>query len=103
MPFQVARRQAIHCLLSGNFRAVRRADPGRTNHLLTGQISPEQLIEVFKKCRGESRWYKESFHHSTLRKIIVHEFKTETWYIKLYFEEPKCLFISVHPHYEDSY
>lgn len=102
MPFLTARRQAIDCLLNYEFHAEDRADAPQKNLLATGQVTPQEVIEILKGCLGDKRWYNEWLDRSG-SKVTVHEFKTKIWYIKLYFLEPKCVFISVHQHNEDSY
>src|SRR5687767_8687120 len=97
MGFKETKKKAIECLLSGRFYAEDRVDSPRKNLLAKGLISPAQVMEILKSCRGDRRYYEErSLDGNT--KLKVHIFKTEVWYIKLYFMEPNCFVISVHKH-----
>jgi hypothetical protein len=97
MGFTEARKRAIECLMTGQYYAEDRIDSPQKNLLAKGLISPSQVIQVLKTCRGDRRFYEERplDGNTTLK---VHIFKTEVWYVKLYFIEPNCFVISVHKH-----
>src|SRR5690606_2103893 len=98
MAFLSARKMAISCLQTDNFRAEDRPSDPDKNLLATGQVSVDEVIRILMQCRGEG--YSESPHHASSIHVSVHVFRTvfqtRAWYIKLYFLEPDCIFISVH-------
>lgn len=93
MGFLVARRLAIAHLDAGTYLLEDREGQAKKNKLATGEISKEDVIELLKTCRGDQ--YEERTHHlaSTLK---IHVFKSQGWYVKLYFLSSTCVFISVH-------
>ncbi|MBV1870903.1 MAG: hypothetical protein KUG76_08335 [Gammaproteobacteria bacterium] len=97
MGFKNAKKQVIGCLIDGYILHEERDDIDIKNLLATGEMTVTQVIEILKKVRGNS--YSCSPHHwdST---IDVHVVKTKSanqdWYIKWYFIDPNCVFISVH-------
>lgn len=97
MSFSETRAKAIKCLLSGQFRAEDRIGSPQKNLLAKGLLSPLEVVEILKTCRGDRRYYEERPLDGA-PSLKVHIFKTEVWYIKLYFIEPNCFVISVHKH-----
>jgi hypothetical protein len=103
MGFLQIRHQAIAAILEGRIQYESRGDVDEKNLLLTGAVTPEQVVRLLKACRGTQ--YTSAPHH-LVRDLDVHMFKPEAslapggprqrWYIKLYFIEPDVWFISVH-------
>ena len=87
----------IKCLQQGNIQHQERANLDVKNLLSTGEIDENYVIEILKRINSNE--YKSSPHHYD-SKIIVHIVETKFdaiyWYIKWYFDEPNCVFISVH-------
>lgn len=81
-------------------RAVRpriRHDIDVKNLLATGEVSPEEVMEVIGRARGDC--YTSSPHHydgSVEVHILTPKYARQEWYIKWYLVEPNCFFISVH-------
>ncbi len=103
MSFRQARDQAICAIEEGRIQHEARDEIDEKNMLLTGDVTPEQVVRLLKACRGSQ--YACSPHH-LLPDIDVHVFRPEArlgstsdkqhWYIKLYFLDPDLWFISVH-------
>lgn len=103
MGFKEARQQAIRAIEEGRIQHEARAQIDEKNLLLTGDVTPAQVVRMLLACRGTQ--HRCSPHHQDAG-IDVHEFKPEAslvpgqrrrrWYIKLYFLEPDVWFISVH-------
>ncbi len=93
MNFKVIRAKVIDCLLKGQYIHENRIDQAEKNLFAIGIISEAEVIKILKGCNGNE--YTCSELHSDL-KIPVHLFKSQKWYIKLYFVDPDCFFISVH-------
>jgi hypothetical protein len=103
MTFTWARAEAIRAIEEGRVQHEARDAVDEKNLLLTGDVTPEQVVRLLKACRGPQ--YTCSPHH-LVPDIEVHVFKPEArnepaaakkrWYIKLYFLEPEVWFISVH-------
>jgi hypothetical protein len=95
--FREVRAAAIEALKDGRVHHEARNDANVKNLLLTGVVSPEDVIGLLKACRGDQ--YKPDPHHQ-LTDVDVHVFKPMVgkvrWYVKLYFLEPDVWFISVH-------
>jgi hypothetical protein len=85
-------------LTDGRVQAEERNDQKNKNLLKVGLISPEEVIKIVSNTRGHQ--YRTEPHKDVLE-IQVHFFqpiyKGKSWYIKCYFLEPDCWFISVHP------
>ena len=92
-----ARRRAIACIKAGSVQAENRSDLKEKNLLKTGVVSAVDVIALLKLARGSQY---ESFPHKDDSAVMVHLFRPqrrgEQWYIKLYFLESNCCFISVH-------
>ncbi|GKW38239.1 MULTISPECIES: hypothetical protein [Pectobacterium] len=97
MGFKDAKKQLIVCLQSGNVLHEARGNISTKNLLATGQISITELIDIIYQSSGSS--YSSSPHHFAAH-IDVHIIRCRQrgipWYIKWYFTEPDCVFISVH-------
>ena len=97
MAFSEIKKQVIYCLKNNHISHEQRANIDIKNLLSTGEISLEKTIKILSRCRGNE--YSTSKHHSA-PSIDVHIVKTrymsKNWYLKWYFLEPDCIFISVH-------
>jgi hypothetical protein len=103
MGFKEARREAIRAIEEGRIQHEARDEVDEKNLLLTGEVTPDQVVRLLRACRGTQ--YACSPHH-LVGEIDVHVFAPEArigtsadrkrWYIKLYFLEPEVWFISVH-------
>jgi hypothetical protein len=89
------REKAIQCLKDGKAQHDNRS--GDKNLLKTDAVTSEEVITMLRRTSG--RQYEVSQHHF-IESVEVHIFKPIVrgvkWYIKLYFIEPSCWFISVH-------
>lgn len=96
--FKEVRSNIIRCLENGNIQHEIRGDIDLKNLLSTGEVDVGSLIEILKKSSGSE--YENSGHHSFSLSVMVHIIKTKfdgvDWYIKCYFVEHDCFFISVH-------
>ncbi len=97
MNFKDVKRKVIECLKEGLILHEVRNHIDVKNLLSTGSISVDYLIEIIRRSRGNN--YTCSPHHFYTT-IDVHVINTnysgQNWYIKWYFIEPDCIFISVH-------
>ena len=97
MGLKDVRSKAIECLQAGRVQAANRANIQEKNLLKIGLVSPDEVIALLKLTRGDQ--YRTEPHES-VESVEVHFFtphyKGEDWYIKLYFLDPDCWFISVH-------
>ncbi|MBA5238052.1 MULTISPECIES: hypothetical protein [Pectobacterium] len=97
MGFKDAKKQLIVCLQSGTVLHEARGNISTKNLLATGQTSITELIDIIYQSSGTS--YSSSPHHFAAH-IDVHIIRCRhrgiSWYIKWYFAEPNCVFISVH-------
>ncbi len=97
MGFKTAKNQLMSCLKAGNVFHEARSNVDRKNLLLTEVVSVDDVALIIARSRGNS--YSSSPHHVD-KTIDVHIIKTNYagfyWYIKWYFVEPDCIFISVH-------
>ncbi len=97
MGFRKVKKQILECLQSGNILHESRGDIDVKNLLLIEELSIDELISIVARARGNE--YECSPHHVSAD-IDVHILKTvydnKSWYIKWYFVEPSCIFISVH-------
>ena len=67
------------------------------NLLLTGAVSIHYVSEIISQARGNE--FQVRPHHMVAGvdvNIIRTIFRGQSWYIKWYFMEPDCVFISVH-------
>ena len=87
----------LACLGSGAILHAERGNIDVKNLLATGEVTTDEIAEVIGRARGTD--YQCSPHHLAAN-IDVHIIKTAhrgmDWYIKWYFVEPNCVFISVH-------
>jgi hypothetical protein len=103
MGFKDVRQSAIKAIEEGRVQHELREKIDEKNVLLTGRVTPGEVVQLLRACRGTQ--YVCVPHH-LVRNIDVHVFKPEArlrpehgvkrWYIKLYFLEPDVWFISVH-------
>lgn len=97
MAFREAKRKLIECLNNGCILHEERNNIDIKNLLSTGVVSISEVTTIIGRARGDS--YSCSPHHYDAE-VEVHVIKTahssQHWYIKWYFIEPDCVFISVH-------
>lgn len=97
MGFKEVKSKVIKCLNTGHVLHEERGNIDLKNLLSIGEVSVSEVAKVIGRARGNS--YSCSPHHFDTN-IDVHVIKTtfsgRTWYIKWYFVEPDCVFISVH-------
>ncbi len=97
MSFREAKSKVIECLNNGYVLHEARDNIDIKNLLSTGAVSIGEVRTIIGRARGNS--YSRNPHHYDA-KIDVHVIKTihsgKHWYIKWYFTEPDCVFISVH-------
>jgi len=97
MAFREVKSKVIECLNNGHVLHEVRNDIDVKNLLSTGAISISQITTIIGRAKGNT--YSSSSHHCDAE-IDVHLIKTnysgQDWYIKWYFTEPDCVFISVH-------
>lgn len=97
MGFTEVKSKVINCLNSGFVLHEQRGNIDIKNLLSTGAISASEVANIIGRARGNC--YSCSPHHFDAN-IDVHVIKTtlsgHNWYIKWYFVEPDCVFISVH-------
>lgn len=95
--FREARHLVIQALQSGTYRHEPRADQDTRNLLSVGIVEKEQVVDMMKLCRGNQ--HETDTHHQDAS-VETHIFKPlvagVVWYIKVYFEDPDTIFISVH-------
>ncbi|MDX1396511.1 MAG: hypothetical protein R3195_19170 [Gemmatimonadota bacterium] len=95
---RVARRRLIEALRAGEYRHEAREALAEKNMLAVGRVTPEEVVRLLRRCRGEQ--HGTSPHHAD-RELVVHEFKPyasgRKWYVKAYFRGSTAWFISVHP------
>ncbi|WP_122520719.1 MULTISPECIES: hypothetical protein [Pannonibacter] len=93
MEFREVKHRVIKALHEGTYLHAARGRIEDKNALLTGGISPEQLIRIIERCNGAH--HHRSVHHE-IGGLEVHIFKRDGWYVKFYFVDPDTVFISVH-------
>jgi len=97
MGFKEVKSKVIECLNTGCVLHEERNDINIKNLLSTGVVSVSEVTSIIGRARGDS--YSCSPHHFD-QSIDVHLIKARVsdlnWYIKWYFVEPDCVFISVH-------
>jgi len=97
MAFKEVKRRVIECLNNGYILHEGRDNINIKNLLSTGVVSVSEVTTIIGRARGSA--YSSSPHHYDAE-IDVHVIKTthsgQHWYIKWYFIEPDCVFISVH-------
>ena len=95
--FKAARALFIDALKDGRIRFERRSAAQGKNLLQSGDISPEEVIWLLRRCRGDQ--YEESPHHF-MPEVPCHIFKPEIhriqWYVKGYRLSDDVFLISVH-------
>jgi len=95
--FREVKSKVIECLNNGYVLHEERDDIDVKNLLSTGVISISEVTTIIGRARGNA--YSCSPHHYDTE-IDVHVIKTnhsgQHWYIKWYFTDPDCVFISVH-------
>ena len=97
MGFRGVRGLLIDALESGRFQHEYRADMESKNLLAVGDVTPEFVVLLLKRCHGNQ--YRSSPYHFD-RSIQCHEFTPtldgKAWYLKAYFLSADAVFISVH-------
>jgi hypothetical protein len=97
MAFREVKSKVIECLNNGYVLHEERGDIDVKNLLSTGVISISDVTTIIGRARGNT--YSCSPHHYDAE-IDVHVIKTshsgQYWYIKWYFTDQDCVFISVH-------
>ena len=97
MGFKEVKKKVIECLDNGFVIHEARNNIDIKNLLSTGAVSISEVTTIIGRARGND--YSSSAHHFD-SDIDVHIIKTnhsaKDWYIKWYFTEPDCVFISVH-------
>lgn len=95
--FKEVRKKVIECLNNGLILHELRGDIDVKNLLSTGVISTSEVTTIIARASGKT--YSSSPHHYD-KAIDVHLITSthsgQHWYIKWYFTEPNCVFISVH-------
>lgn len=91
--FKEAQRRLIDALQQGTFLHEARSQVETKNLLQMGQITPDELVEIARRCRGQH--HQRSPHH-TVPGVDVHVLRRDGWYVKFYFVDPDTVFISVH-------
>jgi len=93
MGLSQAKQQVLACLKSGHYLNEDRVGIEGKNLFAVGLVSEEALIKVIQACTGLQYFEKP---HDFIKGLNVHIMKIGGWYIKFYFMEPDCVFISVH-------
>lgn len=105
MGFREIRQRVIRSLRLGSYQIEFREVAEGKNLLDTGEVTPEDVIDLLARCRGDQ--HRISVHHVDPT-LAVHIFlpdrSGERWYIKVFFasdeprpdEEDAAIFISVH-------
>jgi hypothetical protein len=97
MGFLDVRGLLIDALESGRFQHEFRADMESKNLLAVGEVTPEFVVALLRRCRGGH--YRCSPHHFDQR-VLCHQFTPQLdgrrWYLKAYFLSADAVFISVH-------
>ncbi|HEX8243659.1 MAG TPA: hypothetical protein VF541_09190 [Longimicrobium sp.] len=97
MGFRDVRGLLIDALESGRFQHEYRADMESKNLLAVGDVTPEFVVLLLKRCRGD-QYHCSPYHFD--RSILCHEFTPrlngQAWYLKAYFLSADAVFISVH-------
>jgi hypothetical protein len=97
MGFKDVRCLLIDALESGRYQHEYRADMESKNLLAVGDVTPEFVVRLLRRCRGEQ--YQTSPYHrdqSVLCHAFTPELDGERWYLKAYFLSADAVFISVH-------
>ncbi len=92
MNFQDIKRKVIADLLASNYSIEARQDVDEKNLLAVGKISPGELAQILKQCRGQE--HSSSPHHKD-KNVDMHIIITKSWYVKFHFYSGST-FISVH-------
>lgn len=97
MGFSDIKKKVVDCVKAGKAQSTPRNDKGEKNLFLTGEKSADDVVSMLNKTNGTQY---TSMPHDKIADIEVHVFKPligdEEWYIKFYFLDPDCIFISVH-------
>ncbi|HLG19632.1 MAG TPA: hypothetical protein VI895_07425 [Bdellovibrionota bacterium] len=101
MTFKEARAALIEALKEGRYQHEARDAQAEKNLLAVGDISPDEVIEILKACRG--KLHRKEPHYAKAE-IEVHVFKArkkisrwQQWFVRAYFIDEDAWFISVHP------
>ena len=97
MGFLDVRVLLIDALEAGRVQHEFRADMESKNLLAVGEVTPEFVVSLLRRCRGSQ--CRCSPHHFDQR-VLCHQFTPqlngERWYLKAYFLSADAVFISVH-------
>lgn len=97
MGFSEVKSKVIKCVEEGKSQSTPRGDKNEKNLFLTGEKTARDVVEMLKKTKGTQH---STLPHDTIPEVTVHIFKPllgdEEWYVKFYFLDPNCIFISVH-------
>tara|TARA_B100000949_G_scaffold225663_2_gene230138 strand:+ start:333 stop:692 length:360 start_codon:yes stop_codon:yes gene_type:complete len=91
--FKEAKKRLIQALGEGTFLHEARSQIETKNLLQVGLVTPDDLIELVKKCGGQ---HHECSPHHSVTGVEVHVLRRDGWYVKFYFVDPDTIFISVH-------
>ena len=97
MGLRDVKAKVLACLEAGAVSHEQRSSIDIKNRLATGQFTLHGVAAVIGQDRGNQ--YRSSPHHlvsSVDVHVITARRKGKDWYIKWYFVEPDCVFISVH-------
>ncbi len=101
MTFNEARAALIDALKEGRYQHEARDAQDEKNLLAVGDVSPQEVIEILKACRG--KLHRKEPHYCIVA-TEVHVFKSAKrigqwtqWFVRAYFIEQDAWFISVHP------
>lgn len=97
MSYKEAKSKAISCLINGDVLHESRRGIELKNLFSVGDVSANDVIDILNSSRGSS--YKVSPHHQVSDQdvhVITTCFLGKNWYVKWYFVDPDCIFISVH-------
>lgn len=76
MAFKGVKYRVIKALKDGSYQHAVRGSIENKNALMTGDISPEQLIAIIDRCDGS---HHESSKHHAFKGIEVHILKRDEW------------------------
>lgn len=91
--FKEAKGCLIQALREGTFLHEARGQIETKNLLQVGLVTPDDLIELVKRCGGQ---HHECSPHHSVTGVDVHILRRDGWYVKFYFVDPDTIFISVH-------
>ena len=93
MGYEEAKRRVLEALDKGAVKHERRNQEADKNWLVARKISLTAAHEIIAGTRGQQA--QSSPHHWDSR-VEVWVFQPSDWYIKFYFSEEACWFVSFH-------